>query len=154
MDTVTYPDAQVQEALGEHAVAAQFNTYEPNDQVKRLMRRFRQVWTPTLIFLDHHEIELRRTVGFVPPDDLVAEVGLAVDMAHLMHAEFDKAFDQFRAVRERHGQQDAGAEALYWAGVAALRSNGTADELLVQWNELKTEYPHSPWWTKASFIEG
>lgn len=43
MDTVTYPDAQVQEALGEHAVAAQFNTYEPNDQVKRLMRRFRQV---------------------------------------------------------------------------------------------------------------
>lgn len=153
MDTVTYPDAAVQQALSDHAVAAHFNTAEPDNQVKQLMRRFRQVWTPTLIFLDHHEIELRRVVGFVPPDDFVAEVGLAVGMAHLMHAEFDKAFQQFRAVRERHGQQDAGAEALYWAGVAALRRDGNADELLTQWHELKAQYPNSQWWTRASFID-
>src|SRR5690625_2591078 len=115
MDTVTYPDAAVQQALSEHAVPAHFNTVEPDRQTKQLMRRFRQVWTPTLIFLDHHEIELRRQVGYVPPEDFVAEVGLAVGMAHIMHAQFDKAFHQFRAVREHHPEREAGAEALYWA---------------------------------------
>lgn len=153
MDTVTYPDATVQRMLGEHAVAARFNTHEPDDQVKQLMRRFRQVWTPTLIFLDHHGIELRRQVGFLPPVDFVAEVGLALGMAHLMHARFDEAFKQFRLVRERHAGQEAAAEALYWAGVAALRRNGSADGLLTQWKELKAEYPNSTWWTKASFID-
>lgn len=153
MDTVTYPNAAVQQMFGDHVIGVKFNTGELDEQTKTLMRRFRQVWTPTLIFLDHHEIELRRQVGFVPAEELVADIGMAIGMAHLYHAQFDKAFDRFRAQSEQHADQDAGAEALYWAGVAALRRDGNADGLLVQWNELKEKYPHSSWWTKASFID-
>lgn len=152
MDTGTYPNETVQQVLGEHAVAAQFNTAEPTDQTKQLMRRFRMVWTPTLIFLDHHEIELRRQLGFVPAEQLVADVGMAVGMKHVVHAKFDDAFKQFRFVRERHAGIDTGAEALYWAGVAALRRDGNAEQLLVQWKELQEQYPDSQWWTKASFV--
>lgn len=154
MDTVTYPNEAVQQALGAHTIAAQFNIDDPKDETKQLMRRFRTVWTPTLLFLDHHEIELRRQLGFVPPEQLPADVGMAIGMAHIMHAGYDKAFEQFRSVRDAYADQDAGAEALYWAGVAALRRDGNADELLVQWNELKAEYPKSAWWTKASFVDG
>lgn len=153
MDTVTYPDATVQQALGDDVIPLEFNIAEPDDQTKNLMRRFRQLWTPTLIFLDHHEIELRRQVGFVPPADFVADVSMAIGIRHLYHARFDEAFKQFRAVHERHRDQDAGAEGLFWAGVAALRRDGNADELLVQWRELKAQYPNSTWWTKASFID-
>lgn len=153
MDTVTYPDEALQQVLGEHVVAARFNTAEPDDETKQLMRKFRQVWTPTLLFLNHHEIELRRQVGFVPASDLVADVGLARGMNHLVQAQFDDAYKQFRSIAEAHQDQEAGPEALYWAGVSALRRDGNADELLVQWNELKSKYPNSSWWTKASFID-
>lgn len=153
MDTVTYPNALVQQALGDHAVAARFNIGEPDQQTRTLMRQFRQLWTPTLIFLDHHQIELRRLVGYVPPEEFVAQMDMATGMAHMYHAQFDKAFQQFRAVKERHAQLDVGAEALYWAGAAALRRDGSADGLIAQWNELKAEYPTSSWWTRASFID-
>src|SRR5690625_315918 len=153
MDTVTYPDANVKQTLSEHAIAAQFNTDEPDTETKQLMRRFRQVWTPTLIFLDHHEIELRRQLGFVPPEQLVSDMGMAIGRAHLHHAEFDKAFEQFRTLSEQYEGEDVGAEALYWSGVSALRRDGNADVLLVQWNELKDKYPESIWWTKASFVD-
>lgn len=152
MDTVTYPDAQVQQALGDHAVAARFNIEEPDQQTRALMRQFRQLWTPTLIFLDHHQIELRRLVGYAPPDEFVAQVEMAIGLAHMYHAQFDKAFQQFRAVKERHSELEVAAEALYWAGAAALRRDGSADGLIAQWHELKAEYPTSSWWTRASFI--
>lgn len=51
------------------------------------MRRFRQLWTPTLIFLDHHQIELRRLVGYVPPEEFVAQVAMAIGMTHVFHGE-------------------------------------------------------------------
>lgn len=153
MDTVTYPNSAVQQALSEHVVAARFNIAEPDDQTKQLMRRFRQVWTPTLIFLDHHEIELRRQVGYITPEHFVADVDMAIGMRHVHHARFNEAFTQFVAVHERHGQLDAGAEGLFWSGVAALRRDGNADVLLAQWKQLKEKYPNSTWWSKASFVD-
>lgn len=153
MDTVTYPNEDVQRMINDYAIAARFNIVEPDQQTKQLMRRFRQVWTPTLLFLDHHEIELRRQVGFAPPNHLIADIGMAIGMAHVMHAQFDKAFEQFRRVHEQHADFETGAEALFWAGVSALRRDGNADGLLTQWQELKKKYPDSMWWSKASFID-
>lgn len=153
MDTVTYPTAAVQSALEEHTIPAHFNLHEPTDQTKQLLRRFRVVWTPTLVFLDHHEIELRRLVGYVPPGDFPAEVDMAIGMAHVMHAQYDEAFRRFRGVVESHPGAEAVPEALYWAGVAALRRDGAADGLVEQWRELQAKYPQSVWWKRASFID-
>lgn len=153
MDTVTYPNEDVRRVMSESVVAARFNIAEPDQQTKQLMRRFRQVWTPTLLFLDHHEIELRRQIGYTPPNYLIADIGMAIGMAHVMHAQFDKAYEQFQRVHEQHADFETGAEALFWTGIAALRRDGNAEQLIVQWQKLKKQYPDSMWWKKASFID-
>lgn len=67
MDAVTYTDNRVAEALNQHFVSAYFNTNEPGPKERELMREYRQLWTPTFIFLDHHKIELRRFTGPATP---------------------------------------------------------------------------------------
>ena len=73
MDTVTYPNESVQAYLNEHFVLAKFNTAQP-DAVKEVTRQFRAQWTPTFVFLDHHGIEVRRTVGYLPPAEFLPEL--------------------------------------------------------------------------------
>ncbi len=153
MDTVTYPDARVADEITTHFVPCHFNTAEPaSEKVKQLSREFRQVWTPTLVFLDPHRIEVRRSVGYLPPEEFIPELGMARGAAAMIHAEYAHAFDLFRAVATGWPEAAVAPEALYWAGVAAYRRDGTAEGLRQQWNELGERYPRSAWWTRASFI--
>jgi hypothetical protein len=155
MDTVTYPDARVAGEINAYFVPAHFNTVDPApDKVKHLAREFRQVWTPTFVFLDPHRIEVRRTVGYLPPDEFIPELGMARGAAAIVHAEYPQAFDLFRSVATQWPHAAVAPEALYWAGVSAYRRDGKADGLRQQWNELHERYPNSTWWTRASFITG
>lgn len=155
MDTVTYPDLRVVNEINAHFVPAHFNTADPApEKVKQLAREFRLVWTPTFVFLDPHRIEVRRTVGYLPPDEFVPELEMARGAAAIVHGEYAQAFDLFRSVVTQWPRAAVVPEALYWAGVAAYRRDGRADGLRQQWNELRQRYPDSTWWTRASFIEG
>lgn len=154
MDTVTYPDAAVIATVKDYFAPVRLNTADPGPAEKDLLRRSRFVWTPTLIFLDHHEIEVRRSVGFLPPADFLAELALARAMAALLHGQFAESFQVLRHIVAENGAAAAAPEALYWAGVAGYRRDGKPDELRVQWQELRQRFPDSVWWTKASFVAG
>lgn len=151
MDAVTYPNPEVAKTLNERTVAVQVDTAEPDQPARQLMREFRLVWTPTLVWLDHHGIEVRREVGYLDPQHLVAVLGLADGQAHLLHANFVEALAIFDAVGEG-GHPHAAPEALYWAGVAALRQ-GQREQLVSRWQTLRARYPESTWWGRASFID-
>lgn len=153
MDTVTYPNEQVAQYLGEHFLSARFNMAEP-EAIKALVRDYRPQWTPTFIFLDHHKIEVRRVVGYLPPGEFVPELIMARANAALLNGKAADAFALFRTVAEQHPEANVAPEALYYAGVAGYRRDGKPDELRVQWNMLREKYPHSTWWTRASFIAG
>jgi hypothetical protein len=150
MDTVTYPDTRVEAALAADFRPLRLNLAQADGPAQGLAREFRVLWTPTLVFLEPHRIEVRRTVGFLPPDEFLAELGMARGMAALLRADYAEAFVRFRAVAEAP-ITSAAPEALYWAGVAGYRRDGTRDELHRQWRQLRDRFPDSGWWTRASF---
>jgi TolA-binding protein len=152
MDAVSYPHADVQHILTEHFVCARFNTADATPAVKEIQRSFRQVWTPTLLVLDHHQIEARRSIGYFPPEEFIADLRVALGMVAMLHAKYAEAFNHFRHVGDRSPQARVAPEALYWAGVAAYQRDGKPDPLLEQWRELGSRYPESAWWMRASFI--
>lgn len=149
MGAVTYPHSQVEKAL-EKFVSVRLNVADPTDAVKIAMRDARMVWTPTLIWFDHHGIEIRREIGFLEPDHFVGVLKLAEGQADLLHADYDQALAHFDEVSES-SHPDVAAEALYWAGVAALRL-GSRDDFAARWTRLHETYPRSTWWERASFF--
>ncbi len=73
MGAVTYPNAQVAEFVSERFVAIKFNVKEPHPDFKEALGRGKVLWAPLLVFLDGRGSELRRYVGFLPPDEFLAE---------------------------------------------------------------------------------
>jgi hypothetical protein len=154
MDTVTYPDEAVAAEVRERFVAVHVNVREAGPRERELAREFRQTWTPTLVFLDPHRIELRRGVGYLPPGEFLPELRFVRGYAALFRGEAGQAFELFRALAEEHPRAAVAPEALYWAAVAGYRRSGEREELRRGWTLLRERYPDSPWWTRASFIEG
>lgn len=150
MDTVTYPDANVQRFLTEHFVCAHFNTADATSAVKELQRSFRQVWTPTLLVFDHHQIEARRSIGYFPPEEFIADLRVGLGMVELLHGKYGQAFTHFRHVVDHFPKTTIAPEALYWAGVAAYQRDGKPESLVEQWQELGSRCPQSPWWTRTA----
>ena len=152
MDAVTYPNANVISFLTDNFVCAHFNTAEPTPEIKQIQRSLRQVWTPTLVFFDHHQIETRRLVGYFPPEEFLAELRFALGTVDMLHAKYADAFTRFRSVVDGYPQAKVAPEAVYWAGVAALQRDGKPDPLLDEWRELRDRFPESSWWSRASFV--
>ena len=150
MDAATYPIKEVQDSIAQHAVAVRINTADADDAAKAAMRQLRLVWTPLLVWFDHHGVELRRSVGYVEPASFQAEMALADGQAKLFHAEYQAAETAFLSVVERWPKLAQAAEAQFWSGVAALRA-GDRDRFLANWRVLKQTYGDTIWWEKASF---
>ncbi len=130
MDAVTYPNAEVSSFLMDNCVCAHFNTAEPTPEVKQVQRSLRQIWTPTLVFLDHYQTEARRFVGYFSPDEFLAELHFVQGMVDMLHAKFSKAFERFRGVVDEDPRTNVAPEARYWAGVAAYQRDEKPDPLL------------------------
>lgn len=152
MDTVTYPDEEVRDYLQQHFLCVQFNLAQP-EEVTEVVREFRPFWTPTFIFLDHHRIQVRRITGYRSPGEFLPELIMARANAAMIHGKYEEAYNLYRRVADEYPASAAAPEALYFSGAAALRRDGRPDELINQWQRLKTKYPDSIWWTSASFIE-
>ena len=63
----------------------------------------------------------------------------------------DQAGERFDEVARRHTGTDAGAEALYWLGVAKYKQSHDSAQLRPSWQRLAQEYPNSEW-TKRTQI--
>jgi hypothetical protein len=104
------------------------------------------------VFLDHRGTELRRQVGFLPPDDLLAEAGIALGKIASLHGDCVVAAEHFSRAAERSSTELAG-EALYWAGIAVWRRDGRRlDTLRAEWAKLRDRFSGSGWWARADVI--
>lgn len=151
MDTVTYPEPQVQSFLEQYLVPVRLNTVDASPKTMQELRPVRMVWTPTMVWEDHHGIEIRREVGFFAPDAFLAASSLAQGQAHLLHGQFSQSEQVFLDVVERSPVNSYRAEALFWAGVAALRV-GSRERFIGHWTRLYEMFPTSPWTSRSSFI--
>src|SRR5262249_26118908 len=69
----TYPDAAL-DRLAPHFIWIKYNTTTPDFWFKRLNGKFAHFWHPDLLVLDHHMIELRRVIGYLPAGELFPQL--------------------------------------------------------------------------------
>ena len=141
MDTVTYPDARVARFVQDHFVPVKVMVKQ-NPQVAE---QFTVNWTPNVVIADDRGKVHYRVEGYLPPDEFLAHLSLGVGKYWLNRKQFDRARERFDEVARRHARTDAGAEALYWLGVAQYKQSHDPAQLRPSWQRLAQEYPDSEW---------
>ncbi|HEX2091555.1 MAG TPA: thioredoxin family protein [Longimicrobiaceae bacterium] len=149
MEEVTYRSDTATEVIAGEFVAVKYDTKAPEEHFRTLTGTTALLWTPTLVVLDHGGTEVRRLVGYLPPEELAAELTIALGLVDLLRGRAERALARFAEVGE--GGSAAAPEALYWAGVAAWRAGGLG-ALLPWWDRLQERFPGSPWWARADCV--
>jgi len=151
MGAVTYPHAQVAEFVSERFVALKFNVKEPHLDFKEALGRGKVLWAPLLVFLDGRGSELRRYVGFLPPDEFLAELRLVLGLSEMTHANFQEALRWFDSAADDYPESSAAPEALFWAAGAAYRLEGLAG-VVRRWDDLRARYAETTWARRADVV--
>jgi hypothetical protein len=110
---------------------------------------FRVTWTPTIIVLDYYGKEHQRTVGYLPPDEMVASLLLGIGKVGFNNDQFSEAGIQFNTLLNGYPQSAAAPEAVYLRGVARFKSSHAATALKATYQQLLAEYPGNEWTKRA-----
>ena len=145
MDAVTYPTKSVIEFIQKNMIPLRvpFNA-------KPLADDFNIKWTPTLITLDSHGKEHHRTVGFLPPEELVPSLMLGLAKIHFDQENFAQAIAILEQLAAQYSKSDAAPEAIYLLGVCKYKSTHQAKPLKEAYERLQASFPSSEW-TKRAF---
>jgi hypothetical protein len=149
MDAVTYADPRVGRFVEEHFLPVRVHVKEE----PQLVEDYFAVWTPLVVIADELGGVHQRLEGYVPPDDFIARLALGLGRYWLHGRQFARAARHFEEVSRRHRGTDAGAEALYWLGVACFKQTADAAQLGPSWQALRREYPASEW-TRRTQVPG
>jgi outer membrane protein assembly factor BamD (BamD/ComL family) len=134
----------------EHFLPVRVHVREQPEAWKRLGERFGVQWTPTILVVDPSGEERHRIEGFLPADELLAQLTLGLGKSAFARQQFGEAERWFREAVERHPDTSAAPEALYWAGVALYKKSNDATALAHTAEALTRRYPESVWAKKAS----
>lgn len=144
MDAVTYPDTDVVRFINSNVVALRV----PFDHAE-LSKRFQIKWTPTLITLDSEGSEHHRTIGFLNPDNLLANLTLGIAKCHFDRDNFNEALPLLESITENHPKSEAAAEAIYLSGVAKFKTSHEAAPLKEAYEMLVKKFPDNQWTHRA-----
>ena len=144
MDKVTFPDQAVENFIIDRMVPL----HAPAG-TSTLSADFRVVWTPTLMILDFYGREHARTVGFLPPDEMVPSLLLGIGKTALDRGMHNEAVLQFSTLLNGYPQSAAAPEAVYLRGVSRYKSSQSPTALKDIYQQLKNEYPQSEWAKRA-----
>jgi TolA-binding protein len=134
----------------ENFQAARINVHEQPADWKRFGERYGVQWTPTILVIDPSGIERHRIEGFLPADDLLAQLALGFARSAFERQQFAEAERRFREVVERFPRSDAAPEALYWSGVARYKATSDAAALAQTADAFAQRYQDASWAKKAS----
>lgn len=109
---------------------------------REVARRFSILWTPTLVFQHYRGARLRESIGYLPPRELMGELGLARGLFAMRSARHAEAETLFAGVVS--AQTAAAPEALFWQGTTHF-FRGDKEGMWRLWRELVQAYPQSTW---------
>ena len=144
MDAVTYPDKDVIQLIRNSFIPLQI----PHD-AKPESTDFNIKWTPTLITLGPDSREHHRTVGFLDPDDFIANSLLGIGKYHFDNDRYPEALSFFETVISEHPRNDAAEESIFLQGVSRYKTTGKAIHLKKTYEALSSRYPDSEWTKRA-----
>ena len=144
MDAVSYPDERVIDFLEENVVACRVPS-----NAQPLSSEYGIKWTPTLVLLDHEGREHYRTVGFIPPEELVPSLLLGIAKAHFNRDEHGDALKALDRILQDYPQCDEAPEAIYMQGICLYKNTRNAWQLREAYERLLAEYPSTAWYKRA-----
>ncbi|GAB4246138.1 MAG: hypothetical protein Kow0054_00050 [Deferrisoma sp.] len=144
MDAVTYP----QEAVAEFVSTRMVPLRIPSD-AQPYAGQFNVKWTPTLVTLDRDGTEHHRTLGFLPPEELIPSLLLGSAKCHFDAERFEAALKELDELLSQYPKSDAAPEAIFVRGVARYKHTGDPKPLKEAYEKLAADYPDSPWTKRA-----
>jgi len=134
----------------QHFMPIRVHAREQKDEFKRLGARYGSQWTPTILVLDELGEEQHRIEGFLPADDLLAQLKLGLGHAAFARGRFADAENWFKQVLDEHADSDAAPESMYWAGVSHFKATNDGSVLADTARQFTERYQDTPWAKKAS----
>ena len=145
-----YPDPRVASFIETNFIPVRIHVRNHADEFKRLGARFNAQWTPTILIIDPAGEERHRVEGFLPADDLLAQLTLGLAHSAFARGQFADAERWYREVVEKYPNSEAAPEALYWAGVSHYKATDDASALAETAAHFKNRYESASWAKKAS----
>ncbi len=144
MDAVTYPDKKVIAFITKNIIPLRV----PYNAVP-LSKDFNVKWTPTLVVLDASGEEHYRTVGFLPPEELIPSLLLGIAKVHFELDQFKDAIPNLEKILKDYPKSGAAPEAVYLRGVCGFENTHNPKLLKQAYERLQKEYPQSEWVKRA-----
>ncbi|HEY6837922.1 MAG TPA: outer membrane protein assembly factor BamD [Geobacteraceae bacterium] len=144
MDAVTYPNDKVSDFIMTRIVPLRV----PADS-QPLATEFKVTWTPTLVTLDYYGKEHHRTVGFLPPEQLIPSLLLGTAKADFDAEQFNDAILTIDRLLAEFPVSAAAPEAIYLRGVSRFKASHDPKPLKEAYEKLQAEYPGSEWTHRA-----
>jgi len=113
------------------------------------MRHHGVKWTPTLLVLDASGREHHRSVGYLAPEEFIAQMDLGRAKLDFARDALAPAIDEFAGVLESCPECAAAPEARYYLGVSRYKQTHDLRELKRIWEVLSRDFPQSEWTRKA-----
>ena len=142
---VTYPNSNVCFSVEKDFIPIQVD-FNKN---KALVKRFSVKWTPTIIIFDADGNEHLRFIGFLPPEDFIAQLILGKGKVEFDQDHFEQAMQCFQEILVRYPKADAAPEAQYLLGVTKYKASHDPKQLKLGLEALQRDYPNSEWTKKA-----
>lgn len=111
--------------------------------------RFGVQWTPVLLALDPQAHEQHRWEGYLPPDEFLGQLEVALAKVEFGRKRWAEAERLFRKIAQDRSATDLAPLAVYYAGVSRYKGGDQA-ALAETGRELRKRWPQSAWATKSS----
>ena len=145
-----WPDERIVRFVNESFLPARVHVRDEGQAFQRFSERFKAPWTPTILELDPNGAEQHRIEGFLPADDLLAQLMLGLAHTAFQQQQWAEAERRFREIVNKLPQTDAAPEAQYWAGVTKYKATGDPAALKETGRAFSKQYQDSTWAKKAS----
>ncbi len=143
---ITFADPRVQELVEHEFAPLSFTVTEAQD----MTARYNIEWTPTFIIADENLRELERWVGYLPPEEFMAQARLSQGMSDIHLNRLRDAESAFAWILDNRPDADVAPQARYYLGVSLYKETGDAEHLMRTWEAMNKRYPASFWTKKAS----
>lgn len=141
-----YPNPRVADFIENNFIPVRFHI----KQHPTMWHRFGIRWTPTILVLSPDGKEQFRIEGFLPADEFLGQLHLALGFWDVSRKDWQAAEEQFETAANDFPHTDAAPEGLYWAGIARYSASHNGEELKKLGQMFKTRYPESSWAKRAS----
>lgn len=145
-----WPDERVARLVESSFVPVRVHVREQAQEFQKHGERYGAQWTPASLVIDADGTERHRVEGYLPADDLLAQLSLGLGQAAFARSDWKSAEQRFREVAEKYPSSDAAPEATYWAGVSRYKATSDAAALRDTNRRLTEKYAGSTWARKAS----